>query len=102
MSDSISKRLDGLKLPKAPFGEKVWMATQRILALGLFVGSLPLLAVLYVVVRTTSRGPFIYRQIRPGIHGRPIAAQPALVPLDFHWRHVRGKGPGRLFRRRLP
>src|SRR4051812_6811826 len=42
------------------------------LALTLFVATLPLLAVAVALVKLSSRGPAIYRQIRVGYRGRPF------------------------------
>lgn len=51
------------------FAHLCWHLAQRIAALVLLILCLPLLAILYVVVRATSKGPFLYRQSRPGMHG---------------------------------
>jgi lipopolysaccharide/colanic/teichoic acid biosynthesis glycosyltransferase len=50
----------------------MWAAIQRLSALLLLIASLPLLAVLYLPVRISSRAPFLYRQVRPGFMGRPF------------------------------
>jgi lipopolysaccharide/colanic/teichoic acid biosynthesis glycosyltransferase len=42
----------------------------RILATILLVPGLPVMAVLLILVRLTSRGPSIYRQLRVGLHGK--------------------------------
>jgi lipopolysaccharide/colanic/teichoic acid biosynthesis glycosyltransferase len=42
-------------------------------ALALLVGLSPLLAIIAAAVRLTSRGPVLYRSIRPGIGGEPFA-----------------------------
>jgi exopolysaccharide biosynthesis polyprenyl glycosylphosphotransferase len=42
-------------------------------ALGLLVGLSPVLALIALAVRITSRGPVLYRSIRPGIGGEPFA-----------------------------
>jgi lipopolysaccharide/colanic/teichoic acid biosynthesis glycosyltransferase len=47
-----------------------WSGLQRIIALFALAAILPLLAVLYVAVRATSPGPFLFRQQRPGKGGR--------------------------------
>jgi lipopolysaccharide/colanic/teichoic acid biosynthesis glycosyltransferase len=64
----LSKRASGVRATAGP----LWSATQRALALLLLCGALPLLAVLWIVVRATSRGPFLYWQLRPGLYGRPF------------------------------
>nr|MCU0790242.1 sugar transferase [Nitratireductor sp.] len=51
-----------------------WSLAQRVLAVAAMVLLLPLLAVLYPVVRLTSRGPFLYSQMRPGRGGKPFRA----------------------------
>ena len=47
-------------------------AVERFLALVLLLVALPVLLVLAALIRLTSRGPSIYRQIRVGLHGRPF------------------------------
>ena len=54
--------------------ERMWIACQRALALFLLVLAMPLFAVLYFVVRLDSKGPFLYRQARPGRFGEPFYA----------------------------
>jgi lipopolysaccharide/colanic/teichoic acid biosynthesis glycosyltransferase len=46
-----------------------WQLTQRLVALVSLAALLPLFAILYVAVRATSRGPFLFRQQRPGRDG---------------------------------
>jgi len=49
-----------------------WDVTQRLLAvLGLLL-SVPVLAIAFVLVKTTSRGPFLFRQVRRGYGGEPF------------------------------
>lgn len=48
----------------------LWALTQRLVACGLLLLALPLLAVLYLPVRLSSRAPFFFRQRRPGFMGR--------------------------------
>lgn len=55
------------------FSHPVWSFTQRGLALVALTAALPLLAVLYVLVRTTSKGPFLFKQERAGLGGRPFS-----------------------------
>ena len=45
---------------------------QRILALVLFIFCLPLLAVLYIIVKLDSRGPFVFKQLRAGKNKKPF------------------------------
>ncbi|MEM8670075.1 MAG: sugar transferase [Planctomycetota bacterium] len=50
----------------------MWYLTQRLVA---FVGLLlllPVFAFLWMLVKATSEGPFLYSQTRPGLHGVPI------------------------------
>ncbi|MDQ0325875.1 putative colanic acid biosynthesis UDP-glucose lipid carrier transferase [Rhodopseudomonas julia] len=47
-------------------------ATDIALALALIALFLPLMALIYVLVRITSRGPVIFRQERSGLRGRPF------------------------------
>lgn len=50
------------------------MLVQRIIAAISLILLSPLLLVLWVLVRGTSRGAFLYTQSRPGLHGRPFRA----------------------------
>ncbi|OWK34161.1 sugar transferase [Fimbriiglobus ruber] len=50
----------------------LWCLTQRLIAFAMLVLLAPLLAVMYLVVRLTSRGPFLYCQTRPGLGGQPF------------------------------
>jgi|GEM_PF-1600580 len=57
-----------------PLATSRWFTVQRILA-GVALGvMIPFFALLYVAVRLTSKGPFIYRQQRPGLGGRIFTA----------------------------
>jgi polysaccharide export outer membrane protein len=47
----------------------IWDAVQRLLAAGALILAAPVFIILYAVVKTTSRGPFLYRQKRPGLNG---------------------------------
>lgn len=49
-----------------------WALTQRILALALLVLLTPLFALLFVIVKTTTRGSFLFKQERPGLGGKPF------------------------------
>jgi len=61
-----------------PFRQRVarsqwlWSFTQRVAAMAALVLISPLFAGLYIVVRGTSRGPFLFRQQRPGLSNRPF------------------------------
>jgi len=48
----------------------LWALTQRLLALLMLVAALPLMVVLYLPVRLSSRAPFFFKQKRPGFMGR--------------------------------
>ena len=48
----------------------LWALIQRVVAFVLLILSLPLLLVLYLPVRISSRGSFLYTQKRPGFMGR--------------------------------
>ena len=50
----------------------LWAFTQRVMALVLLILSLPLLLVLYLPVRLSSKAPFFFRQERPGFMGKPF------------------------------
>jgi len=45
---------------------------QRALALALLVLLTPMFAVLYIVVKVTTRGSFLFKQERPGLDGKPF------------------------------
>ena len=51
-----------------------WYFLQRLVAFIGLVLLFPLFALLWVVVRGTSRGPFLYSQDRPGLRGKPFRA----------------------------
>ncbi len=78
MHDSLSRftsprRGDAVEL-KGAFSAALWYATQRFLAaVGLLV-VMPLVPLIFAAVKLTSPGPFIYRQERPGLHGKPFTA----------------------------
>lgn len=50
----------------------VYRVLERVCAGVLLVLSLPLLCVLYIVVRLTSKGPFLFKQLRIGKHKKPF------------------------------
>ena len=50
----------------------VWALAQRVLALAACVVCSPLLLVMFVLVKATSRGPFLFSQERPGYGGQPF------------------------------
>lgn len=52
----------------------VWLFTQRMLGAAALIALSPLFAALFVLVRATSRGPFIYKQQRPGLNGALFTA----------------------------
>lgn len=52
----------------------VWETTQRLVALIAILLFAPMFAALFVAVKTTSKGPFIYKQTRPGQNGVPFTA----------------------------
>ena len=62
------------RAPVGPRKPMLWPFTQRILAAAALTVSLPVFAVLYPLVRLTSPGPFLYRQQRPGLEGKPFTA----------------------------
>jgi N-acetylglucosaminyldiphosphoundecaprenol N-acetyl-beta-D-mannosaminyltransferase len=51
---------------------RLWSVLQRGIALVGCIVLLPLFAVLYVVVRCSSRGPFLFGQVRRGFRDRPF------------------------------
>ena len=64
MTTPHGTRIDGLPIAN------VWYVAQRILAAALLLLLLPVFLIVYVLVRATSRGPFLYSQRRPGARGR--------------------------------
>ena len=52
----------------------VWETTQRLVAVIAVLLLAPIFAALFVAVKTTSKGPFIYKQTRPGQNGVPFTA----------------------------
>jgi lipopolysaccharide/colanic/teichoic acid biosynthesis glycosyltransferase len=50
----------------------LWALEQRALALTILLLTLPLLALLWLPVRWSSRAPFLFKQRRPGFMGRPF------------------------------
>jgi len=63
---------------KTPFGEWLlwgaWQLLQQLAAALVLLLSSPLLALLYLLVKMDSRGPFLYSQQRPGYRGRSFTA----------------------------
>lgn len=58
------------RTPDHPVGLFVKRAMDVFLALLLLLGLLPLMAVIALLIKLTSRGPVIYRQTRCGLYGR--------------------------------
>ncbi|CAN5140887.1 hypothetical protein BH10PLA2_BH10PLA2_26790 [soil metagenome] len=54
----------------ASLGYRIWIVIERFLAILALGCLLPLFVVLYFAVRFTSRGPFLYSQMRPGLRGK--------------------------------
>ena len=52
----------------------IWNLFQRLLAALMLLLILPVIAVLFVLVKATSKGPFLYWQDRPGKYGKPFRA----------------------------
>lgn len=50
----------------------MWYLVQRFVALLLLFLLTPLFAILWIAVKATSKGPFLYVQIRPGYQGRAM------------------------------
>jgi len=49
-----------------------WALAQRLFGLATCLLLLPLAAVAFVAVKATSRGPFLFAQLRPGLGGKPF------------------------------
>jgi polysaccharide biosynthesis/export protein len=67
-------RLLRQRAPTGPRRAVLWPFTQRVIAALALIAFLPVFAVLYPLVRLTSSGPFLYRQQRPGLEGKPFTA----------------------------
>lgn len=52
----------------------IWDLCQRLSAAIFLAGLAPVFLILFIAVKTTSRGPFIYKQTRPGLNGTPFTA----------------------------
>lgn len=52
----------------------LWQGLQQCVAACLLLAASPLMAVLYVLVKSDSRGPFLYSQQRPGYRGMTFTA----------------------------
>jgi lipopolysaccharide/colanic/teichoic acid biosynthesis glycosyltransferase len=55
-------------IPSGYFAWKQW--PERVLAILLLIPGIPIIALLAMITRLTSRGPGIFRQVRVGLHGR--------------------------------
>jgi lipopolysaccharide/colanic/teichoic acid biosynthesis glycosyltransferase len=51
-----------------------WAFAQRLIGLAGCLALLPIFVLMYLVVRATSRGPFLFAQLRPGHLGKPFRA----------------------------
>ncbi|MBV6632341.1 MAG: sugar transferase [Alphaproteobacteria bacterium] len=60
------------QIPTVPPMSKLWSLTQRGLALMTIIISSPVFLMLFIAVKLTSRGPFLYRQTRYGAGGLPF------------------------------
>lgn len=49
-----------------------WAIVQRLFGLAACIALIPLAMVAFVAVKATSRGPFLFAQLRPGLGGRPF------------------------------
>ncbi len=58
-------------LTAKPARGSIWV--DRLLTMGLLVASLPVMAIVWCLVRATSRGPAIYTQRRSGLRGREFS-----------------------------
>ena len=54
--------------------DRVWGISQRLIAAAMIVILSPVIVLIAVLVRATSRGPAVFRQTRPGFRGRPFTA----------------------------
>lgn len=67
---SAKKALPKAKVKPRPISSFWSSSVQRLVALLLIVASFPLMLLLYLVVKATSKGPFLYSQLRPGLNGK--------------------------------
>jgi lipopolysaccharide/colanic/teichoic acid biosynthesis glycosyltransferase len=68
----LSIRSTGGHVPKPPAYARVKGVVEWIASLALLVFAVPLVAVLAVIIKATSRGPVFYSQLRLGRSGRPF------------------------------
>lgn len=52
--------------------DRLWAVAERLIALGGLIVLMPMFLVLYPIVRLGSSGPFIFKQMRPGLGNRPF------------------------------
>ncbi|MEM6902984.1 MAG: sugar transferase [Pseudomonadota bacterium] len=64
--------LMGEHLSAAASGSRLWSLTQRGLALLAIILASPIFLILFIAVKVTSPGPFLYRQTRFGVGGVPF------------------------------
>ena len=53
-------------------GSGLWFLIQRAIAASILITISPLFTLLFILVKSTSRGPFIYSQERLGLNGKPF------------------------------
>jgi lipopolysaccharide/colanic/teichoic acid biosynthesis glycosyltransferase len=86
------KRQDVGPLPEIPRGAGAYLqiraAAERVIALALLAASAPLLLVLGLVVRLTSKGPVLYSQRRVGRFGKMFAIYKLRTMTDGCERHT--------------
>lgn len=86
------KRRDVGSLPEIPRGVGAYLhfrgLAERVIALALLVASAPLLLVLGLVVRLTSKGPVLYSQRRVGRFGKTFAIYKFRTMTDGCERHT--------------
>jgi lipopolysaccharide/colanic/teichoic acid biosynthesis glycosyltransferase len=68
----LSIRPSGGHVPKPPAYARVKVVVEWIASLALLVLAVPLVAMLAVIIKATSRGPVFYSQLRLGRSGRPF------------------------------
>jgi polysaccharide biosynthesis protein PslA len=106
LDDIVGVQAARMSGSEAPFGRLAAKRLQDlVLGFGLFVVSLPVMAVIALAVRLDSRGPVLFRQVREGFNGRPIhvlkfrtmrhdpaAAEKPMRQVELHDPRVTGVG----------
>lgn len=64
--------IDVSNYPSGAFTRRFKDGFDRVFALGVLVGGLPILFLIALLIKLDSKGPILFRQVRAGWHGQPI------------------------------